>query len=36
MPSDTDNATQYSEKYLHVKAKAVERARARGETNTHA
>ena len=32
MPSDTDNATQYSEKYLHVKEKAVERARRRGET----
>ena len=34
MPSDTDNATQYSEKYLHVKQKAVERAQSRGETGT--
>ena len=34
MPGDTDNATHYREKYLHVKAKAVERARARGETGT--
>jgi DMSO/TMAO reductase YedYZ molybdopterin-dependent catalytic subunit len=34
MPSDTEDATQYSEKYLHVKQKAVERAQARGETGT--
>ena len=34
MPSDTNNATEYSEKYLHVKQKAVERAKARGETGT--
>ncbi len=34
MPSDSENATRYSEKYLHVKAKAVERARARGETGS--
>ncbi len=34
MPSDTENATQYSEKYLHVKARAVERARERGETGS--
>ena len=34
MPSDTDSATQFSEKYLHVKEKAVERARRRGETGT--
>jgi DMSO/TMAO reductase YedYZ molybdopterin-dependent catalytic subunit len=34
MPSDTNNATEYSEKYLHVKQKAVERAQARGETGT--
>ncbi len=32
MPSDTHNATEYSAKYLHVKARAVERAQARGET----
>lgn len=36
MPSDTENATQFSEKYLHVKQKAVERAQARGETGTRA
>ena len=34
MPSDTNDATEYSEKYLHVKAKAVERAQARGETGS--
>jgi DMSO/TMAO reductase YedYZ molybdopterin-dependent catalytic subunit len=34
MPSDTENATQYSEKYLHVKDRAVERARERGETGS--
>ena len=34
MPSDTNNATEYSEKYLHVKQKAVERAQKRGETGT--
>ncbi len=34
MPRDTNNATEYSEKYLHVKQKAVERAQARGETGT--
>ena len=34
MPSDNADATQYSDKYLHVKAKAVERAQARGETGS--
>ena len=34
MPSDTHNATEFSEKYLRVKAKAVERAQSRGETGT--
>ncbi len=34
MPSDTDNATRISEKVLHVKQKAVERAQGRGETGT--
>ena len=34
MPSDTNNATEISEKYLRVKAKAVERAQVRGETGT--
>ena len=34
MPSDTNNSSLYSEKYLHVKQKAVERARKRGETGT--
>ncbi len=34
MPTDTNDATEYSEKYLHVKQKAVERAQARGETGT--
>lgn len=32
MPTDTQDGQQYSQKYLHVKAKAVERAQARGET----
>jgi DMSO/TMAO reductase YedYZ molybdopterin-dependent catalytic subunit len=36
MPSDTNNGAEYSEKYLRVKQKAVERARARGETGTRA
>ena len=35
MPSDNSEGTQYSEKYLHVKERAVERARRRGETGTH-
>ena len=34
MPSDTNHSTEYSEKYLHVKQKAVERAQKRGETGT--
>lgn len=34
MPSDTQDGTEYSAKYLHVKQKAVERAQARGETGT--
>ncbi|MCW3060466.1 MAG: yedY 1 [Capsulimonas sp.] len=33
MPSDT-NGEQFSAKYLHVKARAVERARERGETGS--
>ncbi len=34
MPSDTQDGEQYSAKYLHVKAKAVERAQMRGETGS--
>ncbi|BDI32138.1 sulfite oxidase-like oxidoreductase [Capsulimonas corticalis] len=34
MPSDTNGSEQFSAKYLHVKARAVERARERGETGT--
>jgi len=34
MPSDTNNSSLRSEKYLHVKQKAVERAQNRGETGS--
>lgn len=34
MPSDTDNSSLSSAKYLHVKQKAVERAQKRSETGT--
>lgn len=35
MPSDTQSGAQPSAKYLHVKERAVQRARERGETGTH-